>query len=333
VTGTPQQQLRFLLAYAILAPSSHNSQPWRFKICTDCVELYADRSRRLPVVDPQDRELIISCGAALGHLQVALRRFGYAADVQAFPDPIDRDLLARIGMGARHVPEPRDERLFRSLIARHTSRKPFHPARIPSWVLAQLEAVVLPPGVWLKIVSDGESREALVQLIARADRDQLADPCFRRELAYWIRPHADYNPPSNDGMSGASLGMPGLIADLGPFPVHTFDTGVLVAARERQLAINSPLLVVLGAKEDTPLFWLQTGQTLSDLLLYVTSEGIVASYLNAPLEIAELRTQVAEALGQDSYPQLIIRLGYSDPPDPTPRRPLAEVIECTEAGE
>lgn len=330
--GTPQEKLRSLLAYAVLAPSSHNSQPWRFRLYTDYLELIADRSRALPILDPQDRELVISCGCALGHLQVALRRFGYAGDIQTFPDPTNSDLLACIRLGNAYAPDSRDERLFESLFDRHTNRKAFHPERIPGKILAQLEALPLPPKIWLKVVPEGEPRQSLAALVAQADRDQVADCRFRRELAHWIRTPAGHQAPHNDGIPGEALGMPGLIANVGPFLVRTFDTGALFAARDRQLAINSPLLIVLGTEEDTPDSWLKIGWALSDLLLFTTSEGIVSSFLNAPIEVAELRPQVAEALGQAGYPQLILRLGYGDPADPTPRRPLEDVIEVREPG-
>ena len=75
--GTTRDKLKFVLNYAILAPSGHNTQPWLFKIVDDKIELYADRTRSLPVVDPDDRELTISCGAALYHIQLAIRHFGY----------------------------------------------------------------------------------------------------------------------------------------------------------------------------------------------------------------------------------------------------------------
>ncbi len=203
--GTPQQKLRFLLAYAVLAPSSHNSQPWRFRLSADRVELIADRSRSLPVLDPQDRELIISCGAAVGHLQVALRRFGYAGDVQAFPEPTDRDLLARIGLGEIHVPDDEDERLFQSLFARHTNRHPFHPERIPGETLTQIQGRALPPRIWLKTVPEGECRQSLARLIAHADRDQVADCRFRRELAHWIHPQDSYHVPATDGIPAEAI--------------------------------------------------------------------------------------------------------------------------------
>src|SRR5215469_13918562 len=121
-TGPPAEQLRFLLHYAVLAPSGHNSQPWLFKIDEDTVELYADRSRALPVVDPDDRELTISCGAALLNLRVALRHFGYRDVVQALPEPDDPDLLARIHVGEMIHTNEEEHVHFEAIRRRRTRR-------------------------------------------------------------------------------------------------------------------------------------------------------------------------------------------------------------------
>src|SRR5690606_15026240 len=85
-TGGPSEKLRHLLNYAVLAPSDHNTQPWRFRLAHGSVDVFADRSRALPVVDPADRELVISCGAALYQLRLAIRYFGFADRVALFPD-------------------------------------------------------------------------------------------------------------------------------------------------------------------------------------------------------------------------------------------------------
>src|SRR5215208_288452 len=98
--GGPEEKLRFLLNYAVLAASGHNTQPWLFRISGDKVELYADRTRGLAVVDPEDRALTISCGAALFHLQVAVRHVGYTGEVETVPDLDEMDLLARVRLGA-----------------------------------------------------------------------------------------------------------------------------------------------------------------------------------------------------------------------------------------
>jgi hypothetical protein len=102
-TGTPAEKLHFLVGYAVLAPSGHNTQPWLFGLSQEALCLYTDRTRALPAVDPEDRELTISGGAALGTLRIALHHFGYAGQVERFPTPQDPDLLARICLGSERA--------------------------------------------------------------------------------------------------------------------------------------------------------------------------------------------------------------------------------------
>jgi nitroreductase len=104
---TPAERLYFLLNYAVLAPSVHNTQPWRFQITDNVVDLYADRTRTLEATDPSGRERTISCGAALLYLRIAIRYFGFTATVQPFPDPAMPHLLARVTLGHRWPPKPR----------------------------------------------------------------------------------------------------------------------------------------------------------------------------------------------------------------------------------
>ncbi|HEX9012434.1 MAG TPA: hypothetical protein VF813_02915, partial [Anaerolineaceae bacterium] len=128
------------MKYAILAPSSHNSQPWLFRVTRGAVELYADRSRALPVIDPEDRELVISCGCALFHLCVAMRYFGYAPRVEDFPDPRDQDLLARVYLGDPCLPSLEDGELFQAMFRRRTNRKPFLDRKVSVSLLMRLPA-------------------------------------------------------------------------------------------------------------------------------------------------------------------------------------------------
>jgi hypothetical protein len=100
-------ELRFAVEQAVLAPSSHNTQPWQFRLDGDTVELYADRHRVLHVIDPQDRELVISCGAALLNIELAIAHLGRAHDVEVFPEPGDPDLLARVTLGRTVKPAPK----------------------------------------------------------------------------------------------------------------------------------------------------------------------------------------------------------------------------------
>src|SRR5919201_2577298 len=123
--GTPGDKLRFLVRYAVLAPSSRNTQPWLIKVQDDTVELYADRTRAQPVIDPADREMFIGCGAALMYLRIAIRRFGYTDEVVEYPDPRDPDLLARVRLGEAREVGLEDKLLFEAIPRRHTNRNLF----------------------------------------------------------------------------------------------------------------------------------------------------------------------------------------------------------------
>jgi hypothetical protein len=146
-TGYPKdapvdERLRFLLGYAVLAPSGHNAQPWLFRIRKGSVELHADRTRGLAVADPDDRELTLGCGCALYHLRIAIRRFGHRPETIAFPEPDDPDMLARVRPGVAVAPAEEDIALFRAIPRRRTNRKAFEPRPVEEATLAALSAAL-----------------------------------------------------------------------------------------------------------------------------------------------------------------------------------------------
>ncbi len=146
LTGFPLEQLAYLLRYAVRAPSSHNTQPWRFRLFDDAVELYADRTRALPVVDHDDRELVISCGASLLTLRTAIRHYGFEDDVQLLPDEREPDLLARIRLGAPRPPKFEEKHLFWAIAKRHTNRHSFDDREVPTGLVEELERAAADEG-------------------------------------------------------------------------------------------------------------------------------------------------------------------------------------------
>ena len=153
--GSDADKLNFLVQYAILSPSGHNTQPWLFIQSQNALELYADRSRRLPVVDPEDRELVISCGCALYFLRIAARRFGYDAKIDEFPNPLARDLLARINISPAEPASEQELNLFNAISKRHTNRYVFEERSIPLEVLDQLVFAADDEDSWLQKKGDG----------------------------------------------------------------------------------------------------------------------------------------------------------------------------------
>lgn len=322
--GTTAEQLEFLLRYAVLAPSSHNTQPWWFRIDDGVVEIHADRGRALPVVDPDDRELTISCGAALGHLEIALRRFSHRPDVQLLPEGGGPDLLARIAPGPVEEPRGEDIALFEAIPLRHTNREPYADRPVPGSALSRCRKRAGRFGVELCCVDEPEPKRQIAGLVEEGDRLQFADKRFRRELAAWIRSQGLGN---RDGISGAGLGLPDILSAAGGLVVRTFDMGDGVAAADRdKIAAGSPCLLAFATEGDDPRWWLETGRALSHVLLALTVSGLSASYLNQPIEVESLRPRLRETLGLSGWPQLLLRAGRGKRVPPSARRPLRDVL-------
>lgn len=321
--GTEEQIWEFLLRYVVRAPSGHNTQPWRFQIADGRLHLYAERGRALPVVDPEDRELVMSCGAALAHVTVALRHFGYAGDVSRFPDPANRDLLATVSLGQAHTPRSDDHQLFEAIDNRRTHRAAFETRSVPRQLLAQLGRDTRRAGATLHAFTEDDHKAAIAALVGEGDRAQFSDAGFRHELAAWIRPNRTRRP---DGMPGYAFGISDLPSMLGPTLVATFNTGAGQARKDEQLALTAPALLVLTTAHDTPSEWLTAGQAVAVLLLRAAASGLSASFLNQPIEVPSLRVRLRDLVATDRCPQLLLRIGYGTITRPTPRRTVADVL-------
>ena len=321
--GTTQEKWRFLLGYALLAPSNHNSQPWLFRIRGNELELYADRMRACHVVDPSDRELILSCGCALLHLRSALAHFAYLGSVELLPNPADPDLLARLSLGTQEETSRDESVLFYAIPKRRTNRQPFRDDPIPSALLSALQSATQVEFAWLHVLKSEQERHALADLIAEGDRRQWADKRFRLELASWVHPNRS---STRDGIPGYAQGVDDLMSYAGPLLVRTFDMGDGQAAMDYELATGSPALVIVGTDGDTPRDWLHAGQALARLLLRARVDDVWASFLNQAIELPDLRQRLGVSMGFTGFPQFCLRLGFGDDIKPTPRRDVDELL-------
>lgn len=322
-SGGLAEQLRFMLGYAILAPSSHNAQPWLFRIEENAVDVCADHSRALPVIDPDGRELTISCGAALYHLRLAIRRFGRRDVVTLFPDFTDRHLLARVRVGETYVPSDNEIRMFDAIPKRHTNRARFDGRPLPSTLIRTMRDAAADHGVWFHFAEGADTRLELAKLVAEGDIAQGHDKRVRREIASWIRSDNDAR---NDGVPAYALGQSGVMAGAERFFIRWLDWGESQAEKDVRLLEDSAALAVLGTRGDTPANWLDAGQALARVLLMLRADGAWASFLNQPLEVPALRQQLVDAIAESGYPQVVLRMGYGPFARPTPRRAVSEVV-------
>jgi hypothetical protein len=321
--GSPAEKLQFLLRYAILAPSNHNTQPWLFHIEHDWVEIYLNMSRSLRVTDPDDRQAIISCGAALCHLRIAMRHFGHRGEVVELPNPDDLDLLARVRLGFSEGGVTEENLLFQAILARRTNRHAFSDQPVPESLQQSLRQIAASEGAWLHLVKDQNEREFVADLIARGDKLQWNDKHFRLELATWV--HSRRNACA-DGIPADAYPAGSLLSRASPHVIRTFDVGNGQAATDQEIAARSPVLAVLGTGTNGAAAWLAAGQALAKVLLRARLENVYASFLNQPIEVASLQPRLRLAIGTEGHPQLILRMGYGPPVRPTPRRDVETVL-------
>jgi len=320
---TDGEFLQFIVKFAIFAPSGHNTQPWLFRVNDAELHLLADRTRALPVVDPHDRALTISCGAALDPRLVATRRFGRAFSIDKLPSA-DPDHLATIRLAEIVSPSSEDIALFKAIPNRRTTRAMFEARDLPVKLLEECHALAEANGAELTIIQDGEHRSRIAELVAEGDRKQFGDRRFRQELAAWVHSRRG---DTKDGMSGESFGMPDLLSPLGALVIRTFDLGNGIAAGDRKkIAEGSPVLAVFSTKSDQATDWIATGQALSKVLLKLSASGATASFLNQPIEVDELRPRLGNLIGVTGIPQLLLRFGYGKPVPATARRPVEDVL-------
>ena len=304
-----------MIAYAVRAPSVLNTQPWRFVVGRGYVVLCADPSRQLAALDPHGREMTMSCAAALCYLRVAARHAGWEPEVDPLPDAAAPDLLAAVTF--RPGPRPDgDDRLFRALTLRRTSRRPFTDEPVPPCVAAELAGAASAEGASLRAFTDPVEKEALAQWVAAGILAQGRDPALVADLQAWLRPAGD---PRPDGVLDSAQGMWDRHASL-----QTPVSGV-AEYKSRQIQ-QAPAVLVLSTEGDGPADWLAAGQALAHVLIVAADRGLAASYANEPVQVDALRPEVA-ALAGGGVPQVVLRLGYPKAERPPARRYARDVTE------
>jgi hypothetical protein len=309
---------RFLIATAARAPSVHNTQPWRFRTGPDAVELWSDPRRKLRT-DPSGREMLISCGAALFGLRLAVRSLGYLPVTELLPDPARLRLLARMSLGAAVPANALERHLLDAVPHRHTHRGPFAPGPLPPGLLASLQHDALAEGATLVLVTGGLAYDRLERITAAAARRGDLSPRARAEIRRWTRTAAS---TARDGIPATALAS-GTGRPPGRLPQRDFDLGRGIACLPSGGA-PPPATAVLLTPGDRRADWLRAGQALHRILLHAASHWVFASLHTQPLEDAAARDLIRSQLTLPGHPQMLLQLGPATTTSPTARRPPAE---------
>jgi hypothetical protein len=325
--------LRQVLELASLAPSVHNTQPWRFVWDGSALHVLEDPTRSLPVLDPDGRERVISCGAVVLHARLALGELGHACRTTVLPDPARPELLATLTVDGAAEPSEQDRALASAIRRRATDRDPYDVRRVPEDVRRALRLAAEQEGAWLRFVGDDGSDDAveLQVLLSSADDSQRSDPAYLAELAAWRRDR------EREGVPSAAL--PSVPADHrgSTWVVRDFDAGAPGAGAEEPGAgagaaqtdpppAEHPAVLVVGTQGDTREDWLVAGQALARVLLRATLDGVAAQPLTQVLEVPVLRARMRHALRVVGHPQMLLRVGYGSAGRASQRRPVEEVV-------
>jgi hypothetical protein len=314
-------EMRRAVARATLAPSVHNTQPWRYVITRGSLELYADQARRLEVLDPRGRQLRISCGCALFNARVALAAAGYDATVQRFPEPARPDFLARLTLPAKMAGWLAIGELDAAIERRRTNRRRFYDEAVPPQVVHALAEAAKAEGAELVPITRPEHRLAAARLSKEADAVELTDPAYRAELRAWTTT----DPSRGDGVLVTTVPHADASAE-DDLPIRVFDTsGRGWLPGETHSSMNQCLLL-LGTLDDGPRAWLRAGEALERVWLELTRRSYVASPLTQVIEVARTHELLRLELQLDMHPHLLLRVGRAPDTPASSRRPLQDVL-------
>jgi hypothetical protein len=324
--GRAEHLVRFLAEAAMRAPSVRDTQPWWFGFHGSRISLHADPRRRLDMADPEGREMLLSCGAALCTLRIAARYLGYEPEVRELPEPGQPDLLAELTIGRQVAVTDEDRALYRQIWRRRGNTGALRPDDVGAPVLSGLRESARYEGAELHVVTDPRAQAALVVLHEAAWHVLRLSPVYEAELDRWPqaaprgqRKWADRAAAAAWGQEPANPGEPlepGASAFVPLTPVGeaggapTRDAGASIHDAG-MVTHDAGVVAVLTTRDDAKTDWLRAGQALQRVSLRACAYGLATAYHAEALEVPELRELVKGRLCGGRYPQLVLRLGVA----------------------
>lgn len=309
-----------LVRYATLAPSGHNTQPWRFRLHDGGIDVVPDFTRRTPMVDPDDHHPFIGLGAAAENLALA-------AAVSSTPGEWCFDPSSSATIVLRYAPGRIGEpALFTAIPRRRSSRTVYDGKRISTSDQAALIAAAKVPGVDI-VLLEGSALSTARNLVLTGNTLQMADAAFVRELTRWIRFNPERALATGDGLFSAASGSTVLPDWLGS---AMFDRAFNAASENDKYALqlrSTPLIAVFFGAEADPHHWTGVGRAAQRFALQATALGLAQAFMNQPVEVAALRPALA-ALAElpGRRPDLMMRIGHGPTLPFSLRRPVVAVL-------
>lgn len=298
----PEHKILHLLKFAVLAPSTHNTQPWQFRIKNNTCEVFIDKSRQLPAADPAKRDIYISLGAMLKNLEIAALAFNVLESIKLTRLTGDKIAVFRFkNLDIVNHVEREQEKELEFLCSRTNYRGPFGPTTVPHLVSDNKSVKAL-------LFNDKQTINELADLTANGLRLAYALPEFRREIAAWIKPNTSRQ---KKGIPGYALRMPLLASHIIPRIMKRKDIGAKLAELNHKSFITASAVMVLATRGDKPRQWLEVGQQAQRFFLKTEKAGLACSIYVAAIETKQLRPKVSRLVNLSFgwQPQFLFCIG------------------------
>lgn len=304
-----------LVEIATMAPSTHNSQPWRFVVRRDdrAIDIYADPARTLSHGDPRGRAVHIACGAALFNLRLAIAHAGAEPIARLLPERRNPLLLGSVRLAGPYRARPAERDLYAAIEHRQLTREQLSRHAVPRRVLAALVEAATLEGASLRILDQGSALRIL-NLAVAADHQLRTDPRYRAEVAAWTGGF-------NGGAPGSKLA-PRAAAGVSRAPGLSF---VPPSRPPEPGPAAHPHLALLCSGSDDRASWLRIGQTMQRVLLLAAHHGVPASPLTPVLELPDAPLRYDPVFAGE-HPEMLLRLGTGPATPPAPRRPVWQTL-------
>ena len=309
-----------LVRYATLAPSSHNTQCWKFALDERSITIRPDLSRRCPAVDPDDHHLFVSLGCATENLLQAALALGLRGE-PVFDAASESVRIVLSPAAARVSP------LFKAIPLRQSTRGEYDGQPLSAADLKLLDTVSASDSVRLLLLTERGALERALEFVVQGNTAQMKDKAFVDELKRWIRFNGADALRMGDGLFSASSGNPTVPAWLGSLMFGLFFTSQAENDKyARHVRSSAGLAVFVGQTADKA-HWVEVGRAYERFALQATSLGVRTAHLNQPVEVPSVRPQFASFLGIGSMrPDLVLRFGRGPTLPASPRRPVQAVL-------
>jgi len=309
-----------LVRYAALAPSSHNTQCWKFRIEQTGVSILPDLSRRTLVLDPDDHYLFVSLGCALENMAQASLAFGLKSQAQFNPstDALTVGLAPTKAMASE---------LYQAIPSRQCTRSVYDgkPLSVPE--LKLLEAAGALDKGSIMLITAKPAMDNIRDLALQGNAAQLGDPAFVKELKQWLRFGASEAVNTGDGLYSITSGNPSVPRWLGS---PMFDVMVSAKSENEKYAeqiSSSSGIAVFVSNTDDKAHWIEAGRCYERFALQATALGIRTAVMNGLADAPATRQQLASDLGlTGGRLDMVVRFGRGPLMPSSLRRPLQDVM-------